>query len=106
MSDQKVWKKDDLLEICRTYMATQPQPLNIILSEPQNIFYKQSDEQGTIVSELCIRIYGEIANRLNYNLTDEEVVEKLIHFFTHVGNVLSQHSVRFSYQSNSYRISL
>jgi len=94
--------RDELLVICETYMKNQSQPLNIIVSEPQTLFYNCG---GQIISETCIRIYGEIVNHINYNLTDKEVVEKLTHFFTHVGKALEQETVRFSYQSQSYRIS-
>jgi hypothetical protein len=83
-------------------MTNQVQPLNIIISEIQDIFYKLDDN---IITETCLRIYGEIANKMNYSLTNDEVLDKLIGFFTYLGKTMGLISVRFSYQQQSYRIS-
>jgi hypothetical protein len=102
------WSKIDVEHCVYSWLESRIKNNEIVLSpivgQEEMLYYEY---KGNIITEPCIRVYGEVASRQNH-LSDEEIVKLVYSLFEHIKIGLNQETVRFTYtgytDSISYRI--
>lgn len=102
----KLWTFEDVKELVKKWiierMNKEKTNLCILLSNVETLMYCN---EGRVVEEPSIRVYGEIV-RPNIDIPDEEIKKTLIEFFTFLKVELKQYSVRFNFQGYDENISI
>lgn len=98
INDNKLyWSRTDILNLVQNWISLRisknKSTLSIIISQQEDLFYIYNNE---IVSEPCIRLYGEI-NSYSEHLSDNEILTILNSLFKYLGTELQQRTIRFTY---------